>query len=62
MYFLFKGIVRLKEPFHKPFPLEDYLDLFDLAAQQIQDFHNEDLLLDSRGMDQILTGRSLQMI
>lgn len=52
------GIVRLKEPFHKPFPLEDYLDLFDLAAQQIQDFHNEDILLDSRGMDQILTGEA----
>ncbi|KAG8551419.1 hypothetical protein GDO81_004102 [Engystomops pustulosus] len=52
------GIVRLKEPFRKPFPLEDYLDLFDMAAQKIQDFHKEDLLLDSGRVDPILTGEA----
>ncbi|KAM4704104.1 carbohydrate sulfotransferase 15 [Rhinophrynus dorsalis] len=36
------GIVRLMEPFHTPFPLEDYLDLFDLAAQEIQGHHSSD--------------------
>ncbi|XP_040292062.1 carbohydrate sulfotransferase 15 [Bufo bufo] len=52
------GIVRLKEPFLKPFPLEDYLDLFDVAGQKIQDFHHEDALLDSGRMNQILTGEA----
>ncbi|XP_073402529.1 carbohydrate sulfotransferase 15 isoform X2 [Dendrobates tinctorius] len=52
------GIVRLKEPFHKPYAVEDYLDLFDMAAQKIQDFHSENLLSDSGPTDQILTGEA----
>ncbi|CAH2322833.1 carbohydrate sulfotransferase 15 [Pelobates cultripes] len=36
------GILRLKESFYSRFPLEDYLDLFDLAAQEIQDNYNKD--------------------
>ncbi|KAK0142120.1 Carbohydrate sulfotransferase 15 [Merluccius polli] len=31
------GIVRLKDGFHERFPVDDYLDLFDLSAFQIQD-------------------------
>ncbi|XP_028651079.1 carbohydrate sulfotransferase 15 [Erpetoichthys calabaricus] len=31
------GIIRLSEGFHDRYPVEDYLDLFDLAAFQIQD-------------------------
>ncbi|KAM5142284.1 carbohydrate sulfotransferase 15 [Mantella aurantiaca] len=52
------GIVRLKEPFHRPFPLEDYLDLFDWAAQKIQDYHSEDSGVDSGRRDPILIGEA----
>ncbi|XP_063818214.1 carbohydrate sulfotransferase 15-like isoform X2 [Pseudophryne corroboree] len=52
------GIVRLKEPFHQPFPVEDYLDLFDLAAQNIQDNHRGDTELEAGWMDPILTGEA----
>ncbi|XP_066526855.1 carbohydrate sulfotransferase 15 isoform X2 [Hoplias malabaricus] len=31
------GIIRLSEGFHNPYPLKDYLDLFDQVAYQIQD-------------------------
>ncbi|KAI4879443.1 hypothetical protein NFI96_001102 [Prochilodus magdalenae] len=31
------GIIRLSEGFRNPYPLQDYLDLFDQAAYQIQD-------------------------
>ncbi|XP_075999751.1 carbohydrate sulfotransferase 15 [Genypterus blacodes] len=31
------GIIRPSEGFHSRYPVEDYLDLFDLAAYQIQD-------------------------
>lgn len=31
------GIIRLSDGFHDRYPVEDYLDLFDLAAYQIQD-------------------------
>ncbi|KAI2654287.1 Carbohydrate sulfotransferase 15 [Labeo rohita] len=31
------GIIRLSNGFHNPYPLNDYLDLFDQAANQIQD-------------------------
>ncbi|KAJ8360178.1 hypothetical protein SKAU_G00167030 [Synaphobranchus kaupii] len=31
------GIVRISEGFHDRYPVEDYLDLFDMAAYQIQD-------------------------
>ncbi|KAK1793527.1 hypothetical protein P4O66_011431 [Electrophorus voltai] len=31
------GIIRLNEGLRNPYPLEDYLDLFDQAAYQIQD-------------------------
>lgn len=31
------GIIRLSNGFHNPYPLKDYLDLFDQAANQIQD-------------------------
>lgn len=30
------GIIRLSEGFHDRYPVEDYLDLFDQAAYQIQ--------------------------
>ncbi|KAM4636158.1 carbohydrate sulfotransferase 15 isoform 1-T2 [Discoglossus pictus] len=52
------GIVRLKEPLHSPYPLEDYLDLFDLAAQEIQYIHQGDFTTKERHMDPILTGEA----
>ncbi|XP_075072176.1 carbohydrate sulfotransferase 15 isoform X2 [Mixophyes fleayi] len=52
------GIVNLKEPFHKPFPLEDYLDLFDMAAQKIQDHHIEGTELEAGQLDPILSGEA----
>ncbi|XP_062330742.1 carbohydrate sulfotransferase 15-like isoform X3 [Osmerus eperlanus] len=39
------GIIRLSDGFHDRYPVEDYLDLFDLAAYQIQDH----LLVNSSG-------------
>lgn len=33
---MFLGIIRLRDGFHDRYPVEDYLDLFDLAAHQIQ--------------------------
>eukprot|EP00079_Xenopus_tropicalis_P037343 XP_017951114.1 PREDICTED: carbohydrate sulfotransferase 15 [Xenopus tropicalis] len=41
MLLSYKGIIRLKEALQSPFPVDDYLDLFDLAAQEIQALHNE---------------------
>ncbi|XP_007257618.3 carbohydrate sulfotransferase 15 [Astyanax mexicanus] len=44
------GIIRLSEGFRNPYPLKDYLDLFDLAAYEIQDllgnFSRENTQLD----------------
>ncbi|KAM9324840.1 carbohydrate sulfotransferase 15 [Gastrophryne carolinensis] len=51
------GIIRLKEPFQKPYPLEDYLDLFDSAAQKVQDNHKA-LELNTGSMDPILVGEA----
>lgn len=34
---MISGIIRLSNGFHNPYPLKDYLDLFDQAANQIQD-------------------------
>lgn len=34
--FLHVGYIRFKEGFKETFPVEDYLDLFDLAAKNIQ--------------------------
>lgn len=31
------GYIRFKDGFHESFPVEDYLDLFDLAAHNIQE-------------------------
>uniref|UniRef100_A0A8D0BB69 Sulfotransferase n=1 Tax=Salvator merianae TaxID=96440 RepID=A0A8D0BB69_SALMN len=36
------GIIRLRDGFHNRYPVEDYLDLFDLAAHQIQNALQED--------------------
>ncbi|MEE6486522.1 hypothetical protein FKM82_014625 [Ascaphus truei] len=52
------GIVRLKEPFQHPYPVEDYLDLFDLAAQEIQDHHSGDTGTEDGRMDHLLTGEA----
>ncbi|XP_063819375.1 carbohydrate sulfotransferase 15-like [Pseudophryne corroboree] len=52
------GIMELDEPFQKPFPLEDYLDLFDLASQNIHDHHREDTELETGWTDPILTGEA----
>lgn len=39
---LFLGIIRLRDGFHDRYPVNDYLDLFDLAAHQIQNVLQRD--------------------
>lgn len=39
---LFSGIIRLRDGFHDRYPVNDYLDLFDLAAHQIQNVLQRD--------------------
>ncbi|XP_028585843.1 carbohydrate sulfotransferase 15 [Podarcis muralis] len=41
------GIIRLRDGFHDRYPVEDYLDLFDLAAHQIQSVLQGDNAKDS---------------
>lgn len=36
VFFFLPGIIRLSEGFHDRYPVEDYLDLFDQTAYQIQ--------------------------
>uniref|UniRef100_A0A8C5QZ07 Sulfotransferase n=1 Tax=Leptobrachium leishanense TaxID=445787 RepID=A0A8C5QZ07_9ANUR len=50
------GISSLKEPFHKPLPVEDYLDLFDLAAQEIQNHYDKQQGMENRTADDLLIG------
>ncbi|KAM8924519.1 carbohydrate sulfotransferase 15 [Pelodytes ibericus] len=52
------GILRLKEAFINPFPVEDYLDLFDLAAQEIQDDFSEHKLVDDGLLNPLLIGEA----
>uniref|UniRef100_A0A8C5R112 Sulfotransferase n=1 Tax=Leptobrachium leishanense TaxID=445787 RepID=A0A8C5R112_9ANUR len=52
------GILRLKEPFYNPFPVEDYLDLFDLAAQEIQDHYNVEQGMKGGTVDDLLIGEA----
>ncbi|XP_053548579.1 carbohydrate sulfotransferase 15 [Bombina bombina] len=52
------GIVRLKEPLQSPFPLEDYLDLFDLAAQEIQGQHHGHNAAEESSIDPLITGEA----
>ncbi|KAJ8250306.1 hypothetical protein COCON_G00222280 [Conger conger] len=51
------GVVRISEGFHERYPVEDYLDLFDLAAFQIQEHfaRNTSSSLDKRN---IITGEA----
>ncbi|XP_069468131.1 carbohydrate sulfotransferase 15 [Ambystoma mexicanum] len=35
------GIIRLRDGFSSPYPVEDYLDLFDLAAHDLQDLQSK---------------------
>nr|XP_056706161.1 carbohydrate sulfotransferase 15 [Euleptes europaea] len=53
------GIIRLRDGFHDRYPVEDYLDLFDLAAHQIQSVLQGDAAKDySNKMNNIIIGEA----
>ncbi|XP_074531135.1 carbohydrate sulfotransferase 15-like [Halichoeres trimaculatus] len=51
------GYIRFKDGFQESFPVEDYLDLFDLAAQKIQEVINGNSSGDHRAL-QFITGEA----
>lgn len=52
------GIIRLRDGFHDRYPVEDYLDLFDLAAHQIQSVLQGDTTKGSNKMSTIIIGEA----
>lgn len=48
------GIIRLSNGFHNPYPLKDYLDLFDQASNHIQDQLMNDSLQSHQKVDIII--------
>lgn len=52
------GYIRFKDGFQESFPVEDYLDLFDLAAQKIQEVINGNSSGDHRAL-QFITGEHM---
>lgn len=55
---LFLGIIRLRDGFHDRYPVEDYLDLFDLAAHQIQGVLQSEAAKEHSEMNNIIIGRA----
>ncbi|KAM9847580.1 carbohydrate sulfotransferase 15-like [Aulostomus maculatus] len=51
------GYIRFKDGFQENFPVEDYLDLFDLAAQNIQEIRSGNSSEDPRAL-QLITGEA----
>ncbi|XP_034538581.1 carbohydrate sulfotransferase 15-like [Notolabrus celidotus] len=51
------GYIRFKDGFQESFPVEDYLDLFDLAAQKIQEVISGNSSGDHRAL-QLITGEA----
>ena len=56
---LFSGIIRLRDGFHDRYPVEDYLDLFDLAAHQIQNVLQEDTEKGFNKLNNIIIGKEI---
>lgn len=52
------GYIRFKDGFQKSFPVEDYLDLFDLAAHKIQEGISGNSSGHHRGTLQVITGEA----
>ncbi|XP_039403885.1 carbohydrate sulfotransferase 15 isoform X2 [Mauremys reevesii] len=52
------GIIRLRDGFHDRYPVEDYLDLFDLAAYQIQGVLQSDVTKGHSKMNHIIIGEA----
>lgn len=52
------GYIRFKDGFQESFPVEDYLDLFDLAAHNIQDEISGNSSGDHRSL-QFITGEHM---
>lgn len=52
------GYIRFKDGFQESFPLEDYLDLFDLAAHKIQEVIHGNSSGDHRSL-QLITGEHM---
>lgn len=52
------GYIRFKQGFQERFPIEDYLDLFDLAAQKIQEGISGNSSGDQRALH-IITGEHM---
>lgn len=58
LFFFFPGIIRLRDGFHDRYPVEDYLDLFDLAAHQIQSVLQSDAVKERGKRNNIIIGRA----
>ncbi|XP_061693340.1 carbohydrate sulfotransferase 15-like [Syngnathoides biaculeatus] len=52
------GYIRFKDGFQESFPVEDYLDLFDLAAYNIQGSSGGNSHRDRRRLVQLITGEA----
>ncbi|NWI90027.1 CHSTF sulfotransferase, partial [Pitta sordida] len=52
------GIIRLRDGFHDRYPVEDYLDLFDLAAHQIQSVLQSEAVKEHGKMNNIIIGEA----
>ncbi|KAM6067076.1 carbohydrate sulfotransferase 15 isoform 1-T3 [Chlamydotis macqueenii] len=52
------GIIRLRDGFHDRYPVEDYLDLFDLAAHQIQGVLQSEAAKEHGKMNDIVIGEA----
>lgn len=52
------GYIRFKDGFQESFPVEDYLDLFDLAAHKIQEVISGNSSGDQRAL-QLITGEHM---
>ncbi|XP_077437808.1 carbohydrate sulfotransferase 15-like isoform X2 [Vanacampus margaritifer] len=52
------GYIRFKDGFQESFPVEDYLDLFDLAAYNIQESSAENSPGDRHHLTQLITGEA----
>jgi len=58
VFSLFLGIIRLRDGFHDRYPVDDYLDLFDLAAHQIQGVLQSEAAKERGKMNNIIIGRA----
>lgn len=61
LLYLWAGYIRFKNGFQETFPVEDYLDLFDLAAYNIQKGLSGNSSEEHRAL-QLITGERIQYV